>query len=123
MARECVSLVEKRGGSATAGPLYVEFQKTIESALQQAEKDNGFIYHIRVPDASSLSPIDKAIVAKSTPMANPLSSNFTGWSVYMYIYINVHMYIWFSLIMYDFTCEHNFILQSRVMCPVIQFAV
>jgi programmed cell death 6-interacting protein len=73
-----MSLVEKRGGIANAGSLYAEFQKTIESTQQQAEKDNNFIYHLRVPDASTLSPVEKAVVAKATPLSSPLNSTFTG---------------------------------------------
>lgn len=78
MARDCILLVDKRGGALNAGPLFTEFKKTIELALQQAEKDNGFIYHLRVPDASSLAPVEKAVVAKSTAISNPLCSSFTG---------------------------------------------
>jgi hypothetical protein len=71
-------LVEKRGGTASAGSLFAEFQKTIQTTLQQAEKDNDFIYHLRIPDASTLPAVEKAVVAKATPMNNPLNPNFSG---------------------------------------------
>ena len=76
-----MSLVEKRGGAAAVGSIFTDFQKTIESALQKAEKDNGFIYHLRVPEASSLAPVEKAVVAKATPVNSPLYVNFTGWYI------------------------------------------
>jgi len=36
------------------------------------------VYHVRVPDASSLGPIDKAVVAKPSPVNSPMSGSFTG---------------------------------------------
>jgi programmed cell death 6-interacting protein len=77
-------LVEKRGGAASAGSLYAEFQKIIQPALQQAEKDNDFIYHLRVPDASKLPAVEKAVVAKATPLSSPLNSSFTGMLTVLY---------------------------------------
>ena len=73
-----MSLVDKRGGVGAVGPIFTEFQKTIESSLQQAEKDNGFIYHLRVPDPASLPAVEKAVVAKPTPLGDQLYVNFTG---------------------------------------------
>jgi len=55
-----------------------EFQKSIASDLQQAEKENGMVYHVRVPEAASLGPIEKAVMAKPVPVNSPMSSNFTG---------------------------------------------
>lgn len=44
--------------------------------LTDAQKDNDFIYHERVPDPKNLEPIGKAALAKVSPMPSHLSSNF-----------------------------------------------
>ena len=49
-----------------------------ERSLQEAKKDNDFIYHERVPDIKTLPPLEKAQVAKPSPMLAHWSSNFQG---------------------------------------------
>ena len=58
--------------------IFQDLQKKITKSLAEAEKDNDFIYHARVPDISSLTPIGKAVVAKSMPITVPLSKQFKG---------------------------------------------
>ena len=58
--------------------IFQEMQKRIVRALAEAEKDNDFIYHAKIPEVSALSAIAKAVVAKSTPISSPLSSHFKG---------------------------------------------
>jgi len=60
---------------------FTEYQKTIMADLEHADKENGIVYHVRVPEASTLGAIDKAVVAKSVTVSSPMSSNFTGESV------------------------------------------
>ncbi|XP_052824372.1 programmed cell death 6-interacting protein, partial [Octopus bimaculoides] len=45
-------------------------------ALELAVKDNDFIYHEKIPDSKSLTPIGKAPVAKPTPLPATMSSKF-----------------------------------------------
>ena len=63
--------------SASGFP-FAEYQKAIASDLQQAEKENGLVYHVRVPEGTSLGAIDKAVVAKPVPVSTPMYSSFTG---------------------------------------------
>jgi len=74
VARDRIAAAEKVAG----GFPFAEYQKAILSDLQQADKENGMVYHVRVPDASSLGPINKAVVAKPAPVNSPMSSSFTG---------------------------------------------
>lgn len=46
--------------------------------IAEATKDNDFIYHERIPDTKSLTPIGRAVLAKPLPLAPRLSSNFKG---------------------------------------------
>lgn len=46
--------------------------------LEEAKKDNDFIYHERIPDLKLLEPISKAVIAKSIPLPSKLSSKFKG---------------------------------------------
>lgn len=48
-----------------------------QSLLNEAIKDNDFIYHERVPDVRSLNPIGKAPLAKSLPVPDRFTSNFS----------------------------------------------
>lgn len=49
-----------------------------ERHLKEALKDNDFIYHERIPDAKSLTPVGRAPLAKAQPVPPRLSSNFKG---------------------------------------------
>lgn len=46
--------------------------------LNDAEKDNNFIYHDRVPEIAALPSIGKAQPAKILQLQHPLSQNFKG---------------------------------------------
>lgn len=46
--------------------------------LNEAKKDNDFIYHERIPDVKNLEPIPKALIAKPTPLPSKLLDNFKG---------------------------------------------
>jgi len=72
-AKELMSAAESRGGATF---LFGDIQKRIVRALQDAEKDNDFIYHARVPEVTSLTQITKAVVAKSTPLTTPMYPQF-----------------------------------------------
>jgi len=71
-----MSAAEAHSGSAF---LFADIQKRLLRALQDAEKDNDFIYHAKIPEISSLTAITKAAVARSTPVSSPMSSQFKGY--------------------------------------------
>ncbi|PIC36081.1 hypothetical protein B9Z55_015209 [Caenorhabditis nigoni] len=49
---------------------------TVSMAHTAAKKDNDFIYHERVADFQSLPGLEKAVLAKPTPITNPITPNF-----------------------------------------------
>ncbi|ULU01765.1 hypothetical protein L3Y34_001811 [Caenorhabditis briggsae] len=49
---------------------------TVSKAHTAAKKDNDFIYHERVADFRSLPALQKAVLAKPTPVPNPITPNF-----------------------------------------------
>ncbi|CAO4375119.1 unnamed protein product [Caenorhabditis nigoni] len=49
---------------------------TVSRAHTAAKKDNDFIYHERVADFQSLPGLEKAVLAKPTPITNPITPNF-----------------------------------------------
>ena len=74
-ALEFIKMSESRGGR----DLSVKQQiNTIQSGYDKAKKDNEFVYHERVPDYKTLSSIDRAPLAKLTPIKFPLSEDFRG---------------------------------------------
>jgi len=85
-----MSAAEVHSGSAF---LFADIQKRLLRALQEAEKDNDFIYHARIPEVTSLMAISKAAVAKTTPVSSPMSSQFKG---LLYIVVAV---LWFLLLL------------------------
>lgn len=58
--------------------IFPELMKKTERNLNEAKKDNDFIYHDRIPDLNSLPPIGKAQPAKMLQLTYPLSQNFKG---------------------------------------------
>lgn len=57
---------------------FQEYIVKAERALSEANKDNDFIYHERIPDPKTLSPIPKAALAKPIPLPLHMSANFKG---------------------------------------------
>ncbi|OXU28162.1 hypothetical protein TSAR_009139 [Trichomalopsis sarcophagae] len=51
------------------------YNKTLRN-LTEVKRDNDFIYHERIPDFKSLSPVSKAHVAKLLPLPEKFSSQF-----------------------------------------------
>lgn len=74
-AKELLGASKTRGGSTF---IFQQEQSRVERALETALKDNNFIYHDKIPDLKSLQPIGKAVVAKATPVSQPMSAKFTG---------------------------------------------
>jgi len=70
-----MSSAETRGGQSF---IFGDLQKKIARSLQESEKDNDFIYHAKIPELTSLTPVVKAAVAKSTPLASPMCPHFKG---------------------------------------------
>lgn len=68
----------KSGQQQSAKNLFQDYLTKAQRALTEAQKDNDFIYHERVPDLKTLNPIPRAAIAKPTSMPNRLSANFQG---------------------------------------------
>ncbi|KAH9524394.1 Rhophilin, Rho GTPase binding protein [Bulinus truncatus] len=73
-AVELLAASQNRGGSTFN---FKSEQAKIQRALETATKDNNFIYHDKIPDLKTLQPIGKAVVAKASPVAQPMSFKFT----------------------------------------------
>ncbi|XP_076063979.1 programmed cell death 6-interacting protein-like protein AliX [Oratosquilla oratoria] len=72
----CIELfktAQTRSGDLT---LFAENVGRAQRALEEATKDNDFIYHERIPDVKSLSTIERAPLAKPVPVPEHFSSNF-----------------------------------------------
>jgi len=72
----------KVGQDRCARLLYNELLNKAMLELNEAKKDNDFIYHERIPDVKHLEPISKVTIAKPTPVPSKFSAKFKG------IYLN-----------------------------------
>lgn len=74
--QKCLELL--RNGQARSGKplLFQEYVTRAEKALKDANKDNDFIYHERIPDSKLLSGVPRAPLAKATPLPDKLSKDF-----------------------------------------------
>lgn len=61
--------------------LFQDLMNRCQRNLNEAKKDNDFIYHDRIPDLNSLQAIGKAQPAKILQLTHPLSTNFKGWQL------------------------------------------
>ncbi|RUS90047.1 hypothetical protein EGW08_002160 [Elysia chlorotica] len=73
-AQELLNASQSRGGAIFT---FRQEQGRVQRALEQAKKDNDFIYHDKIPDLKSLPSIGKAVVAKPAPLPQPMSSRFS----------------------------------------------
>ncbi|KAJ8979592.1 hypothetical protein NQ317_019480 [Molorchus minor] len=56
--------------------MFEDLASKAERNLNEARKDNDFIYHERIPDIKSVDPIGKAQLAKMLQIQQPMSQNF-----------------------------------------------
>ncbi|XP_060527003.1 programmed cell death 6-interacting protein [Cylas formicarius] len=63
---------QSRSGRA----LFQELADKADRNLTEAQKDNDFIYHERIPDQKSLEPVSKRALAKVTQIQHPMSQTF-----------------------------------------------
>lgn len=75
IAIEVFKAAQARSGKAN---LAADLISKAQRYLAEAQKDNDFIYHERIPDAKSLQPIGRAALAKALPLSPKLSSHFKG---------------------------------------------
>lgn len=68
----------KVGQERCVRTMYSEILVKAIQELEEAKKDNDFIYHERIPDVKHLEPISKAVIAKSILLPSKLSSKFKG---------------------------------------------
>lgn len=81
MALEHFKTAQQRSGDLTT---YQDYVAKSQKFLAEAQKDNDFIYHERVPDGKTLEPIGKAALAKISPLPERLSNSFKGTAFYSY---------------------------------------
>lgn len=80
--------------------MYGEILVKAIQELEEAKKDNDFIYHERIPDIKHLEPISKAVIAKSIPLPSKLSSKFKG--IYLNYYVLFVIVVNYSLLSISF---------------------
>ncbi|XP_046563648.1 LOW QUALITY PROTEIN: programmed cell death 6-interacting protein-like [Haliotis rubra] len=73
-AQELLNAAQTRGGQTFC---FRNEQGKVQREMEEAVKDNNFIYHDKVPDVKTLPIIGKAAVAKPSPVAQRFSTNFT----------------------------------------------
>ncbi|XP_072394726.1 programmed cell death 6-interacting protein [Diabrotica undecimpunctata] len=66
----------KAAQSRSGRSFFNEVASRVERNLNEAIKDNDFIYHEIIPDIKSVEPIGKAQPAKVLQVAHPMSQNF-----------------------------------------------
>ncbi|CAI6349534.1 unnamed protein product [Macrosiphum euphorbiae] len=66
----------KAGQERCARSYYNELLNKAIQELNEAKKDNDFIYHERIPDVKHLEVISKVVIAKPTPVPSRFSSKF-----------------------------------------------
>ncbi|ROT76243.1 ALG-2 interacting protein x [Penaeus vannamei] len=71
---EMFKAAQARSGDLT---MFADNLGRAKNCLDEAVKDNDFIYHERVPDVKTLSAIAKAALAKPTPLPERFSTTFT----------------------------------------------
>lgn len=74
---EILKQAQQRSGNSN---FFVDYVNKANRLLTQAKKDNDFIYHERVIEASALTPIDKvasARIAKVLPLQEKMCENFS----------------------------------------------
>jgi programmed cell death 6-interacting protein len=72
---ELLKIAEQRGGKEID---IKQLTTNVKNAFEKAKKENDYVYHERVPDYKSLGPIDRAPLAKTTPIKFPISDEFRG---------------------------------------------
>jgi hypothetical protein len=69
--------VDRSGKDSNAKTYATIFQQ----AYEKAKKENDYVYNERVPDYKTLPPIERAALAKATPIKFPLSEDFRGYFI------------------------------------------
>lgn len=72
-ASELFKAAQQRSGKPS---YFQDYANKVQRNLTEAKKDNDFIYHERIPDVKNLTPVGKAMLAKSLPVPERLSQNF-----------------------------------------------
>ncbi|ODN01568.1 Programmed cell death 6-interacting protein [Orchesella cincta] len=75
----CLEVLKQAQTRSGVPNFFADYINKANRMVAEAKKDNDFIYHERVPETSSLMPIDKvasARLAKPTPVPERLSNNF-----------------------------------------------
>ena len=86
---QCIDIFKQAQQRSGNPNFFVDYVNKATRILTQAKKDNDFIYHERVLEVSSLTPIDKvasARLAKQLPVSDRLSTHFKDLYVPCIIY-------------------------------------
>jgi programmed cell death 6-interacting protein len=72
---ELLKVADSRGGKDMNMRNYMG---TVQGSLDKAKRENDHVYHARVPEYKQLAPLDRAALAKVTPVKFPISEDFRG---------------------------------------------
>lgn len=70
---ELLKIADQRGGKDFSVKPQLN---NVSNSLEKAKKENDYVYHERVPDYKTLAAIERAQLAKATPVKFPLSDDF-----------------------------------------------
>lgn len=70
---ELLKIADQRGGRDFSVKPQLN---NVSNSLEKAKKENDYVYHERVPDYKTLAAIERAQLAKATPVKFPLSDEF-----------------------------------------------
>ncbi|KAI1724665.1 BRO1-like domain-containing protein [Ditylenchus destructor] len=74
--KEAARLMEQTNNYLPLTSNFSSDNAAIKKALEQAVKDNDFIYHERIPEFRTLAALPKAPLAKALPVTMPMSPRF-----------------------------------------------
>jgi programmed cell death 6-interacting protein len=86
---ELLKVADSRGGKEMNTKNYAA---TVQGSLDKAKRENDHVYHARVPDYKQLAQLERAALAKVSPVKCPLSEDFRGTSVSFHTFTSCFHY-------------------------------
>uniref|UniRef100_A0A915EJP3 BRO1 domain-containing protein n=1 Tax=Ditylenchus dipsaci TaxID=166011 RepID=A0A915EJP3_9BILA len=74
--KEAIRLMDQANSYLTVTSHFSAENAAIKKSWEQANKDNDFIYHVRLPEFRSLPSLPRAALAKALPVVVPVSPRF-----------------------------------------------
>lgn len=85
----------------------------VQNAYEKAKKENDYVYHERVPDYKSLNIIERATLAKITPIKFPISEDFHDlFATLLPLYVHNSLQVFKAKKMEAFNLEINKLRQA-----------